>query len=103
MRGNQSLLQAGRIDGTSSRPIEWVFQCAFWTALVHLRVQILEVEDLLPMYQQNLSPSVQSDDGEHRARHLRGECMCEIIFGGEEREEKRLRIRRGEAKGYGRN
>ena len=68
MRGTQPLLQVGHIGGTSSRSTQWVsFDMSFWTALVHLRVKLLELEDLPLMYQQSLSPSVRSDDEEHRA------------------------------------
>jgi hypothetical protein len=37
------------------------------------------------------------DEEEHRARHLRGECLCEVIFEGEDRE-KKLRTRSGKGK-----
>ena len=31
---------------------------------------------------------VLKDEEDHRERHLRGECMCEVIFEGEDREER---------------
>jgi hypothetical protein len=40
-----------------------LFDVPFWTALVYLRVQILQVEDLPPMYQQSLIPFVWSEMG----------------------------------------
>ncbi|KAG0650685.1 hypothetical protein D0Z07_2402 [Hyphodiscus hymeniophilus] len=43
---------------------------------------------------------VLKDEEEHRARHLRGECTCEVIFDGEDRE-KRLHTRGGKDKGKG--
>lgn len=43
---------------------------------------------------------VLKEEEEHRARHLRGECLCEVIFEGEDRQ-KRLCTRGGKGKGKG--
>ena len=45
---------------------------------------------------------VLKEEGEHRAAHLRGECGCEIIFDGEDRE-KQCRTRGDKGKGKVRN
>ena len=38
------------------------------------------------------------DEEVHKERHLRGECLCEVVFDGEERE-RRMRPRGGKGKG----
>lgn len=47
---------------------------------------------------------VLKDEEEHRARHLAGECQCEVIFEGEDREKRlRSRPRKGGNKGKGKD
>lgn len=41
-----------------------------------------------------------TEEEEHRGRHLRGECFCEVRFEGEDREE-RLRERSANVSGEG--
>jgi hypothetical protein len=45
---------------------------------------------------------VLKEEEEHRARHLNGDCLCEVIFEGEDRE-KRLRPRGRKGRGKGKD